>query len=100
MHTGRALTMRQSTYLMALVAIASFLFIINLWLYASDMDNQVEAAAKQTHVFRTYLNGEDINIQNSDGVVTLSGSVSKEEFKILAQETVASLGNVKRLSTN
>ena len=46
-------------------------------------------------MFKTYLKGDDIKIESKDGVVTLTGSVSEESHKSLAQETVASLPGVK-----
>ena len=43
----------------------------------------------------TYLKADDITIQSKDGVVTLTGTVSEELHKSLAQETVAGLPGVK-----
>jgi osmotically-inducible protein OsmY len=43
----------------------------------------------------TYLKADDITIQSKDGAVTLTGTVSEESHKSLAQETVASLPGVK-----
>ncbi|MDP2971226.1 MAG: BON domain-containing protein [Deltaproteobacteria bacterium] len=37
-------------------------------------------------MFKTYLKGDDIKIESKDGVVTLTGSVSEESHKSLAQE--------------
>ena len=46
-------------------------------------------------MFKTYLKGDDIKIQSKDGAVTLTGIVSEESHKSLAQETVAGLPGVK-----
>jgi len=46
-------------------------------------------------VFKTYLKGDEIRIRSKDGVVTLTGTVSEESHKSLAQETVASLPGVQ-----
>jgi osmotically-inducible protein OsmY len=46
-------------------------------------------------VFQNYLKGDDIKVQSVDGVVTLTGTVSEESHKSLAQETVAGLSGVK-----
>jgi osmotically-inducible protein OsmY len=46
-------------------------------------------------VFKTYLQGDDIKIQSSDGVVSLTGTVSEDSHKSLANETVAGLPGVK-----
>ena len=63
--------------------------------YASKMDDRIESSAKTSYVFKTYLKGDDIKIQSKDGVVTLTGSVSEESHRSLAQETVAGLPGVK-----
>ena len=62
--------------------------------YASK-DSRIESSAKKSHVFKTYLTADDITIQSKDGVVTLTGTVSEESHKSLAQETVAGLPGVK-----
>jgi len=63
--------------------------------HASNMDSRIELAAKQSYVFKTYLQGDDIKIQSSGGVVTLTGIVSENSHKSLAQETVANLPGVE-----
>ena len=62
--------------------------------FAANMDNRIEQSARQTHVFKTYLQGEDIKIQAKDGAVTLTGIVSDDYHKSLARETVAGLPGV------
>ncbi len=62
---------------------------------ASDMDDRIESSAKKSYVFKTYLKDDDINIQSMDGVVTLTGTVSEEYHKSLAQETMTGLPGVK-----
>jgi len=64
---------------------------------SSKMDNRIEASARKSYVFKTYLKGDDIKIQSKDGVVTLTGSVVEESHKSLAQETVAELPGVKKV---
>ncbi|MDO8739143.1 BON domain-containing protein [Candidatus Deferrimicrobium sp.] len=64
---------------------------------SSKTDNRIEASAKKSYVFKTYLKGDDINIQSRDGVVTLTGSVHEESHKSLARETVAELPGVKKV---
>jgi hyperosmotically inducible periplasmic protein len=63
--------------------------------HASKIDSRIESSAKKSYVFKTYLKGDDIKIQSKDGVATLTGSVSEESHKSLAQETVADLPGVK-----
>jgi osmotically-inducible protein OsmY len=62
---------------------------------ASKMDDRIESSAKKSYVFKTYLKGDDIKIQSMNGVVTLTGTVSEELHKSLAQETLAGLPGVK-----
>jgi osmotically-inducible protein OsmY len=62
---------------------------------ASTLDSRIESSAKESYVFKTYLKNDDIKVQSKDGVVTLSGSVSEEYHRSLAQETVTSLPGVK-----
>jgi osmotically-inducible protein OsmY len=62
---------------------------------ASKIDDRIESSAKKSYVFKTYLQADDIKIQSRDGVVTLTGTVSEESHKSLAQETVAGLPGVK-----
>ncbi len=62
---------------------------------ASQTDDRIQSSAKDSYVFRTYLKDDAINTSSNDGVVTLTGTVSEESHKSLAQETVASLPGVK-----
>jgi hyperosmotically inducible protein len=62
---------------------------------AAKIDDRIESSAKQSYVFKTYLKADDIKIQSMDGAVTLTGYVSEESHKSLAQETVADLPGVK-----
>jgi len=62
---------------------------------ASKTDSRIESSAKQSYVFKTYLKGDDIKLQSRDGAVTMTGTVSEENHKSLAQETVAGLPGVK-----
>jgi hyperosmotically inducible periplasmic protein len=71
------------------------LLLVNVNVFASETDDRIESTAKQSCVFKTYFNGDDIHIQSKDGAVTLTGSASGESHKPLAWETVASLPGVK-----
>jgi len=59
------------------------------------MDSRIESTAKKTYVFKTVLKSDDVKIKSVEGVVSLTGTVSEESHKSLAQETVASLPGVK-----
>jgi osmotically-inducible protein OsmY len=63
--------------------------------FASKTDDSIKTSAQNSYVFKTYLKGDDIKIDSKDGVVTLTGSVSEEYHKTLAQETLTSLPGVK-----
>jgi osmotically-inducible protein OsmY len=71
------------------------LLAISVPVHASTMDDRIESTARKSYVFKTYLQADDIKIQSRDGVVTLTGIVSEEYHKSLAQETVAGLPGVK-----
>jgi len=79
----------------ALMAGVVALLVTSVPLHASEMDDRIESSARNSYIFATYLNGDDIKIQSMDGVVTLTGTVSKESHKSMAQETLASLPGVK-----
>jgi hyperosmotically inducible periplasmic protein len=85
----------KAMYRVALMVAAVALLAISMPVYASKMDDRIESSAKNSYVYKTYLKGDDIKIQSKDGVVTLTGSVSEESHKLLAQETVADLPGVK-----
>lgn len=61
---------------------------------ASQTDERIEASAKKSYVFKTYLKDDSINTQSKDGFVTLTGTVAEESHRSLAQETVANLPGV------
>ena len=63
--------------------------------FASKMDNRIESSARQTYVFKTYLQGDDIKVHSRNGAVTLAGFVSDRSHKALARDTVAGLPGVK-----
>jgi osmotically-inducible protein OsmY len=78
-----------------MVAVVALL-ALSATVYASK-DSRIESSAKKTYVFKTYLQNDDINVQSKDGAVTLTGTVSEESHKSLAQETVEGLDGVKNV---
>ena len=90
--------MKKRMFRTALITIVTSLFLINGGLFASETDDRIESSAKQSYVFKTYLKGDDIKIKSADGVVALTGTVSEESHKLLAQETVAGLPGVKSVN--
>jgi len=86
--------MRVKNVIFLMVA-AVALLAFSMPLHASKMDSRIESSAKQSFVFKTYLQADDIKIQSVDGAVTLTGTVSEESHKSLAQDTVTGLPGVK-----
>lgn len=87
--------MKNWMYLFALVVAMATLILVNVSLFASMTDDRIEASAKQSYVFKTYLKGDDVEVRSKDGAVSLTGTVLKESHKTLAQGTVAHLAGVK-----
>lgn len=72
----------------------SALLLAQLPLRASEMDGKIEAAAKKSYVFKSFLVDDTIKTESKDGAVTLTGNVSEDSHKQLAQDTVAGLPGV------
>ncbi|MDP1831851.1 MAG: BON domain-containing protein [Geothrix sp.] len=79
----------------AFVSSAALMLAGGLPMQGSELDNRIESSAKSSYNFKTYLKDDHIKVQSSEGVVTLTGSVSREYHKLLAQETVSGLPGVK-----
>jgi len=77
----------------ALVAVAGAILITSTPLRA-DTDSRIEKAAKKSYVFKIYLKDDSIKVNSKAGVVTLTGMVSEESHRTLAENTVASLPGV------
>jgi osmotically-inducible protein OsmY len=71
------------------------LLMLSLPVQASQMDDRIESTARNSYMFKTYLQADDIKIESIDGNVTLTGIVADDFNKSLAQETVAGLPGVK-----
>ena len=91
--------MKKSLAVVLMAGLAS-LFPINAGLFASETDDRIESAAKESYVFKTYLKGDDIKIESKDGIVTLTGTVAEEFHKSLAAETVTNLPGVNGVEEN
>jgi osmotically-inducible protein OsmY len=85
----------KTKYFITKMLAAAVLLAMSVPAFASNMDSRIAASAKDSYVFKTYLKGDDIKIHSKDGAVILSGTVSEESHKILAQETVTGLPGVK-----
>ncbi|SFL28972.1 Osmotically-inducible protein OsmY, contains BON domain [Desulfomicrobium norvegicum] len=85
----------KTTLLRSLLLATAAFFILGMPLQASDSDRNIEKSAKQSHVFKKYLQDDDIKIESKDGAVTMTGVVSGSYHKALAQETVENIPGVK-----
>ena len=90
----RAMTER---YPLVLMAAAVVVFMTGAPLRASESDDRIAAAAQASHIFKTYLKGDAIHVQSTEGVVTLTGTVAEESHMSLAEDTVAGLPGVTRV---
>lgn len=82
----------------ALVSSAALILLGGAALPASERDDRIETAAQNSYNFKTYLKDDSIKVASSEGVVTLTGTVSFDYHKLLAQETVSSLPGVKHVN--
>ena len=80
-----------------LLTIVATLLLSALPLCADEKDDRIVSSAKESYIFKTYLEGDAIDIQSKDGEVTLSGTVKQLFHKDLAQETVENLPGVKKV---
>jgi len=92
--------MKKIYKLVVMMVAAVALLTLSMPVQASKIDNRIESSAKNSYVFKTYLQADDIKVQSEDGAVTLTGTVSEESHKSLAQETVANLPGVKSVDNN
>lgn len=81
----------------ALLTSAALVLVVGLPLQPSETDRKIETSIKNSYNFKTYLKSDDIQVKSTEGVVTLTGSVSKDYHKSLAQETAAELPGVKQV---
>ncbi len=65
---------------------------------AREHDQQIETAFRRSHVYRTYLRHDAVNISVKEGVVFLTGTVSNDVHRILAEEMAAHLCGVTRVN--
>jgi len=83
--------------LFTLFVAATAIWVTGAPLRASSTDDRIEAAARASYNFKTYLKEDDIQIRSKDGVVTLTGTVASDSHRFMAQETVADLPGVQRV---
>jgi len=75
------------------------LLFIGVFLYGcTDTDRKIEDTTRNTRVFKTYLKDDAVQVNANDGVVTLTGTVSSQVKKSLAEETTGHITGVKSVS--
>jgi osmotically-inducible protein OsmY len=89
--------MKKAVYSISLIVAAMALLILSFPVQASQVDESIVSTARNTYVFRTFLQDDDIKIVSSDGNVTLTGVVADNFNKSLAQETLAGISGVKNV---
>ena len=82
-------------YSKAFLAVMFAVLFTSVSVRASQTDDRIQSSAKDSYVFRTQLKDDSIDVNSNDGMVTLTGTVSDESHKSLAQETVADMPGVK-----
>ena len=88
--------MKIRTAFMSVIVIATaILFATSITVQASRADGRIKSSAKKSYVFKTYLKGDHIKVQSKDGVVVLSGTVSEESHRSMAEETMLGIPEVK-----
>jgi hyperosmotically inducible periplasmic protein len=87
----------KAIYSTVLMATASALLLLSVPVYAASTDDRIESSARESYIFKNYLNDDAIKITSKEGIVTLTGSVTVEPHKKLAVETVENLPGVKRV---
>jgi hyperosmotically inducible protein len=85
----------KSIFPLTLATVVSTLFISSAPLRASDTDDRIESSAAKSYTFKTYLKDDSIKVESKDEVVTLTGTVADASHKSMAENTVASLPDVK-----
>jgi hyperosmotically inducible periplasmic protein len=91
----RSCTMKKTLNRFAIFATLASTLVIGTPIFAANVDDRIEATAKESYVFKTYLKNDNIKMQAKDGIVTMTGTVSDNSHKSLAGETVAALPGVK-----
>jgi len=84
---------KQNGIFAALVA-STMLLGTDVSLRASETDDRIVTTANNSYVFKTYLKGDSVKTESNNGVVTLTGTVSSDSHKLLAQHTASNLPGV------
>jgi hyperosmotically inducible periplasmic protein len=89
--------MKRMYRLVVIMVAAVALLALSVPVQASTMDDRIVSTARNSYMFKTYLQDDDIKIESIDGAVTLTGIVADNFNKSLAEETVAGIPGVQRV---
>ena len=78
-----------------ILAAAAVMLSLGMPASAGKMDARIVNSARQSYVFKNYLQGDDIRIDSKEGAVTLTGVISEEFHKSLAEITLTDIRGVK-----
>jgi hyperosmotically inducible periplasmic protein len=84
----------KTMYRVALTLAVAAILMIAAPLRADQNDARIISSAKSSYAFQVYLKNDDIKIVSNNGAVTLTGMVSEEFHKVLANETLSALAGV------
>jgi hyperosmotically inducible protein len=87
-------------HFLSIFVATSALIVTNTSLTATESDDRIEASAKSSYIFRTFLKNDSVKTESKDGAVTLTGTVAHGFHKVLAQDTVASIPAVKSVDNH
>lgn len=87
----------KAKYSLSLLAAAVGLLALSVSARASSLDERIVQSARESYVFKVYLEGDDIRIESKDGDVTLTGMILEDFHKSLAEVTVKDIRGVKSL---
>lgn len=85
---------RKSTNGLALALAVAVVFAAGVAAQASEVDDRIESAFKETYAYKTFLQEDDIAVDAQDGAVTLTGTVAEPGHKTIAQDLVEALPGV------
>jgi len=86
----------KTMYSLALATVV--LVAITVPVFASETDDLIESSFTNSYVYKTYLKDDNIAISSKDGVVALSGSVTNDSHKVMAQDVAEALAGVKSVN--
>ncbi|HBB66555.1 MAG TPA: transport-associated protein [Elusimicrobia bacterium] len=82
-------------YCIFIMSVAAVFFALSMPVSASKLDNRIILSARQSYVFKVYLEGDDIRIESRDGAVTLTGIIADDFHRSLAEVTVKDIAGVR-----